>query len=64
LDLHFKDYLRFQPSGGIYVTIATNGWYVDAAACVGFSASPTNCPPAAAPVDNDEFPLWTENRPE
>ena len=64
MNLKFKDYLRFQPAGGIFVTIATNGWYVDASACLLTGASKTNCPPASPYTDNDEFPVWQYYRPE
>jgi hypothetical protein len=67
LDLTFMDYLRFQPSGNssIYVTIATNGWSVNASVNPLTGAlTPTNIPPANIPVSSDLFPVWTNNRPE
>jgi hypothetical protein len=62
---NFTDYLRFQPvgDGSIFVTIATNGWYMDGAACLISGVSSDNLPPASSPVDNDDFPLWSNYRP-
>jgi hypothetical protein len=61
---NFTDYLRFQPSGSgnIYVTIATNGWYMNGHACLGGSISPDALPPATAPVNSDTFPTWVNVR--
>lgn len=64
MDINFKDYFRFQPTNGIWVTIATNGWSVNASACVSTGASATNAPPAVIPISSHEIPLWEENRPE
>jgi hypothetical protein len=61
LNLTFKDYLRFQPSGNnsIFVTLATNGWSVNASVNpLTGTLTPTNIPPAIQPVDSDEFPVW------
>jgi hypothetical protein len=60
MDLEFKDYFRFQPNGAnsIYVTIETNGWFVNASHSSG-TFTPANIPPAISPVDSDEFPVWS-----
>ena len=65
--VNFNDYLRFKPGvlpndGNIYVTIATNGWYVNGSACLIGSISPNDLPPATAPVNNVAFPTWTAVR--
>ena len=61
---NFKDYLRFKPGlslndGNIYVTISTNGWYMNGRACQIGTISPDDLSPASQPVDNDTFPEWT-----
>ena len=56
---NFKDYIRFQPDGGIFVTIATVDWHMNGFACVAPGGiSPNDLPPASDPVDTDVFPLW------
>jgi len=64
MDIKFKDYIRFKPVGehSIYITIAKNGWLVDASACLASGLSKSNCPPASGPVDSAEFPVWTLKR--
>ena len=64
MDIQFKDYLRFQPAGdgSIFITIAINGWHVNASACLLTGISGSDAPPATAPVDSDEFPLWNTYR--
>ena len=63
MDIKFNTYLRFKPTGGIFVTIATNSWYVDAAACL-TGPSKTICPPATSYGDDDAFPVWNNKRSE
>jgi len=55
---NFKDYLRFQPDGGIWVTIATVDWHMNGDACLAGGILPDDLPPASPPVDSDAFPLW------
>jgi len=62
MNLKFKDYLRFQPNGGIYVTIAKNGWHVKASASLSGVVTPSTLPPATPLVDSDEFPVWNSIR--
>jgi hypothetical protein len=63
MHINFKDYLRFKPTGGIYVTIATNGWRVNTSANIWSGQAPgAIAPPAANPVDSDEFPVWLSNK--
>jgi len=67
LNLTFKNYLVFQPSGNnsIFVTIATNGWYVNASySLISDVTTPTNLAPASSPANSDEFPIWTIYHPE
>lgn len=58
----FKDYLVFKPDGAdsIYVTIATNGWFMDGQAYLGIGVTKSNIPPATTPVASDEFPMWQD----
>jgi len=62
----FKDYLRFMPAGAsnIFVTIATNGWFMDGSACLIGGMTRSNLPPAVAPANTDEFPQWVHHMPE
>jgi hypothetical protein len=66
LNLTFQDYLVFQPVGqnSIFVTLATNGWSVNASVnpLTGV-LTPSNISPAIIPVDSDVFPYWNEYRP-
>jgi|GEM_PF-820635 len=55
---NFKDYIRFQPNGGIFVTIATVEWHMNGDACLIGDIAPNDLPPASNPVDSDIFPLW------
>jgi hypothetical protein len=61
---NFKDYIRFQPDGGIFVTLATVDWHMNGNACLVGPISPDDLPPANPPVDSDAFPLWDSVRPE
>jgi hypothetical protein len=61
---NFKDYIRFQPDGGIFVTLATVDWHMNGNACLVGPISPDDLPPANPPVDSDAFPLWESIRPE
>lgn len=62
----FKDYLRFRPTGSssIWVTIATNMWYMNGSACLWSGMTQSNLPPAGPLTDNDEFPVWPDHFPE
>jgi hypothetical protein len=60
---NFSDYLRFQPAGGIYVTIATNGWYMNGSACLTGPISPDDLPLAGNLINDDTFPTWVSTRP-
>lgn len=66
LEATFKDYLRFRPSGpsNIFVTIGTNGWFMDGTACLWNGMTKSNLPPATPPIDSDIFPVWENIRHE
>jgi hypothetical protein len=60
---NFKDYIRFKPTGGIYVTLATCQWHMNGSLCQGWTdPSPDDLPPVSDRVDSDEFPYWISTR--
>ena len=61
---NFTDYVRFEPSGGIFVTLATVNWHMNGHACIIGGIQPNDLPPADGPHDSDAFPLWDDVRPE
>jgi len=59
---NFTDYIRFAPSGGIYVTIGTVNWQMNGHACYGSDAvSPDNIN-IDDPDSSDAFPTWDDIR--
>jgi hypothetical protein len=66
MDSTFQDYLVFQPVGqnSFFVTLATNGWSVNASVNLLTGVlTPSNIPPALIPMPSDVFPYWDEYRP-